>query len=322
MEMLAPDRIAEIVEAARDGQLPEPATPAMRRPGRVRTVDFSRPTKFGADQQRRIARSIEIFCQTATTRMSSELRSPLEFETLNTTQLTWSATQGHVPTGSLQAVLEVEPIGTRMLLTVEQPFVLVALECLLGGAPDRPAASRRLSEIDWSLARALIESLVQPLSMVWEELGGVTLRVGEVGMYDTVQVASVSEPTLSTFVEARINQQSYSLGLLIPWAAIEPIENVVAGREAPETAEDSGRRQPMRSPMSRVPVAVRAEVAFTELSVADILALKPGDTVAFDRAAEEGIELYAGNVRIAHARPGRQGPQRAVQLTEFTEEAR
>ena len=321
-EMLAPERIAEIVEAAKDGQLPEPVAQAARRGGRVRTVDFSRPTKFGADQVRRIVRSIEIYCQTATTRLSSELRWPLEFEILNTTQLTWSATQGQVPSGSLQAVLEVEPIGTRMLLTVEQPFVLVALECLLGGAPERPAGGRRLSEIDWSLARALIESLVQPLSLVWQELGGVTLSVGEIGLYDTVQVASVSEPTLSTLFEARINQQSYSLGLLVPWAAIEPVEDVVAGREAPETADAGARGEPMRSPMARVPVTVRAEVAFAELSVAEILALQPGSVIGFDRPAEDGVELLAGNVRIAQGRPGRQGPQRAVQLTAFTEETR
>ena len=42
---------------------------------RVQAVDFTRPTKFSSDQERRIKRAMEIFCRTATSRLSAELRS-------------------------------------------------------------------------------------------------------------------------------------------------------------------------------------------------------------------------------------------------------
>lgn len=324
MEMLNADRIAELVEAAKDGSLPD-AAQTTRRNGRLRSIDFSRPTKFGADQQRRINRSTEVFCQTATTRLSSELRWPLEFEILNTQQLTWAATQAQVPNGSLLTVLEVEPIGTRMLLTVERSFILVCLECLLGGAPERPARERRMSEIDWQLARRLMESLVTPLSLVWQELGGVSLRVREVGPHgpqESTQVATVSEPTYSTFIEARINQQSYALGLLIPWASIEPINSLVAGRESTRADNHDALVARMQRPMSNVPVTVRAEVASVQMRVQDILALAPGSTVTFETLADDGVELYADNVRLGRAAPGRQGLRRAAQLLEHDEELR
>lgn len=322
MERLDPDRIAALVEAAKDGSLPEAAAPSTRRGGRVRTVDFSRPTKFGADQQRRINRCSEMFCQSATTRLSSELHWPLELEILNTQQLTWAATLAQVPPGSLVTVLEVDPIGARMVLTVEQPFILVALECLLGGAPERPARERRLSEIDWQLARGLLESLVTPLSLAWQELGGVALRVGEIsshGPADSTQVATVSEPTYSTFIEVRINHQSYALGLLIPWAAIEPIGALVPGRDGPESEGERETPSRMQRPMSQVPVTVRAEVAALQLRVEDILRLAPGSTIEFDAHVDAGIDLYAANVRLGRAQPGRQGPRRAAQLVHYAE---
>lgn len=315
-EILTPDRIAALVDAAKQGQLPEanPNGRSQRRPHRLRTVDFTRPTKFSADQQRRITRAMETFCQTANTRLSSELRFPVEFEVLNTLQLTWSAAQTQVPSGSLSVLLDVAPIETRMVLSAEHNFVLACLECLLGGSPDRPPRDRRLSEIDWSLTRRLFDSIVHPLSLVWQELGGVVLTTGEIDPHDASQIASVSEPTFSVLLECRIAKQSFSLGLLIPWLAIDPVEQRISGREDSHAADDPALTAPMQRAMAGVPVTLRAEVASVELEVSEILALTPGSVISFGAPADEGVMLFAENVKLARAQPGSHGPRRAVQI--------
>jgi flagellar motor switch protein FliM len=315
-EMLSPDKIAALVDAAKQGQLPDPAVAqkSQRRGHRLRTVDFSRPTKFSADHQRRITRATETFCQTVNTRLSTELRFPVELEVLNTSQLTWSAAQTQLPSGSLSVLLEAEPIGTRMVLAAEQPFVLTALECLLGGSAERPPRERRLSEIDWSLTRRLFDSMVIPLSLVWQELAGVSLQTGEIDPHDASQVASVSEPTFTILIECRIAKQSYALGLLIPWIAIEPVVQTISGRDDGRPAEEATKVTPMQRAMSDVPVRLRAEVASVDLQVRDILALAPGSIVKFGVPAENGVMLFAENVKLARAQPGSHGPRRAVQI--------
>ncbi len=314
-EILSPEKIAALVDAAKHGQLPDAATSqAPRRGHRMRTVDFSRPTKFSSDQQRRINRATETFCQTANTRLSSELRWSVELEVLNTVQLTWSAAQNQLPPNCLSVLLEVDPIGTKMLLTAERSFVLACLECLLGGSPDRPPRERRLSEIDWSLTRRLFDSIVLPLSLVWQELGDVKLSVGEIDPHDASQVASVSEPTYTTLIECRLNKQSFSVALLIPWIAIEPIVDKITGSEHTEDEEDRSPTSPMQQAMSTVPVTLRAEVASIEMAVQDILALAPGSVVRFASRAADGVTLFAENVALARAQPGSNGPRRAVQV--------
>jgi flagellar motor switch protein FliM len=315
-ENLTPEKIAALVEAAKLGQLPEAgaAQKSQRRSHRLRTVDFSRPTKFSADQQRRISRATETFCQTANTRLSSELRVPVELEMINTAQLTWSAAQHQLPSNSLSVLLEVAPIGTRMLLTAEQSFVLAGLEALLGGSPDRPPRERRLSEIDWSLTRRLFDSIIHPLSLVWQELGGVTLSAGEIDPHDASQVASVSEPTFTVMIECRLAKQSFALAMLIPWIAIEPVVQTISGRHPGGHAEDLAAASPMQRAMSPVPVTLRAEVASVELEVRDILALEPGSIVKFGVPAQDGVMLFAENVKLARAQPGSHGPRRAIQI--------
>jgi flagellar motor switch protein FliM len=311
-ESLTSEQIAALFEAARAGQVPEAAAPARRQP-RLRSVDFSRPTKFSSDHLRRIARALDAFCVTAGTRLSAELRSAVELETINTMQLTWSAAQALLPSHSIAVSLEVEPIATRMVLMVESAFALAGIECLLGGSADRAPRERRFSEIDWSLTRRLLGSLIGPLSAVWRDLGGVSFRLGEIAAQNDISAfASVSEPTFAAVIEARLSGQSSSLSLLIPWQAIDPIADRVAGRDTTAGAEGVDLR--MERALAAAPVTLRAEVAAVNLEIADILSLGPGSIVRLGGQADAGISLFAENTRLGRAKPGVRGARRAVQI--------
>ena len=137
----------------------------------MRTVDFTRPTKFTAEQERRIKRALDTFCRTASTRLSAELRMPLELEVINVSQLTWANAHAQVPPRSVSCLVEVPDVGTRMLLSAEMNLVLSAIELLLGGA-GRPTVprERRLTDIDWALARHFLDRLLAQLSIVWSDL--------------------------------------------------------------------------------------------------------------------------------------------------------
>jgi flagellar motor switch protein FliM len=311
------DQVSALVEAAKQGQLPDQPSPTSQRRGqRLRTVDFSRPTKFTADMQRRITRAIDTFCQTSVTRLSAELRTAIELETLNTTQATWSGAQSQLPAGSLWVTLEVQPLGTRMLFTVEQSFILICLDCLLGGSPDKPPRERRFSEIDTMLTRRLIESMVHQLSLVWQDLAGIGLSIIEIETYnDASQIAAVSEPTLVVMVEGRVNKHSASMGLLIPWLAIDPVVDQLSGKETREAEADLAGAAEIGRAVASVPVTLRAEVAAIELPIDEILALGPGSLIKLGVQAEQGVTLFAENVKLARAQPGANGPRRAIQVS-------
>ena len=144
-QVMSPDAIAALVEAAKEGRLPEESGADRSRQRRMRTVDFTRPTKFTADQERRIKRALEIFCRTASTRLSAELRMPLELEIINSSQLTWGNAHAQVPAGSVSCLVETPDVSTRMLLSAEMNLVTHAIDLLLGGAGGGEAARRSAS---------------------------------------------------------------------------------------------------------------------------------------------------------------------------------
>lgn len=313
-EILTNDQIAALVEAAKQGELPEDSGGG-RRGRRLRTVDFARPTKFTSEQERRIVRTLDMFCQTAAARLTAELRVPLELEVINTTQLTWSAAQQQLPPASLGTPLEVQPHDTRMLMTAELPFMLMAIEYLLGGAPERPPRQRKLSEIDWVLSRRLFETLTTQLSIVWQDLAGQTLAAQEVDSHvEGMQIASISEPTLTVTLESRINRHSSTLALLIPWAAIDAVSDQIAGRDVRTRADDPRAAALVQAALSGAHVTMRAEVGSVEMAIADVLGLQAGDLVKLSALAADGVVVYAEDVPIHHAQPGRSGARRAVQI--------
>jgi flagellar motor switch protein FliM len=313
-DVMSPDAIAALVEAARDGRPAEEQRPAARR-RRMRPVDFSRPTKFTADQERRLKRTMEAFCRTASTRISAELRAPFELEVLTTSQLTWGNAHAQVPAGSISAVAEVKPIATRVLLASELPLMLGTIELLLGGtAPEKPR-ERRLTEIDWALARHFHDRLLAQLSVIWQDSAGLELAVDHVDTHlETAQLVPVSEPTLAITMEARLDGGSATMALLLPWRSLAPAADAFAGPEESAGERGEAEARSVRRAVGRVDITVRAEVAAREMPIEEVLALRAGDVLRLGAPAEAGVTLFADKVPVHRAKPGRSGSRRAAQV--------
>jgi flagellar motor switch protein FliM len=315
-QVLSADAIAALVDAAREGRLPEEA-PAPQRRRRMRAVDFTRPTKFTSDQERRFKRGLDAFCRTASTRLSAELRAPLELEVIDLTQLTWGNAHAQIPPNSISAIVETQPIGTRMMLAAERGLALGAIELLLGGGELTEVRERRLTDIDWALARHFYERMVTQLSVVWTDLAELELGVAGLEMHlETAQAAPVSEPTLTLTMEARLNGVSYTLALLLPWSAIAPVAGRFASRDDSAATRGEGDADSVRRAVGRVGMTVRAEVASIDLPIEQVLSLQEGDVLRLNAPADGGVTLFADKVPVHRAKPGRSGSRRAVQLTE------
>ena len=145
-----------------------------RRTRWLRTVDFSRPSKFGIDQQRRLRRVMEVFCASAATRLSAEHRLDVELEVIDAGQFTFANALASVPESSVAAVVETAGGETKMIMTAELILVLEVIERLLGGTGDT-VSERALTDIERVLARRLFGAFVDCLSTTWYDVCGESL---------------------------------------------------------------------------------------------------------------------------------------------------
>jgi flagellar motor switch protein FliM len=280
----------------------------------VTALDFSQPTKFTAEIRHRIAAALEPFCEGLATYLTSELKGEVRIAIAGIAQHTWAAAKSRLPADSIAVAVEEEAIERHMLLSVEQPLMLQALECLLGGEAAGAPAERHLSEVDWVLARGLLDGLVGELSSAWAELGGPVLARGAVDLEgDAGVLTPVDEPTLAISLESSIDGAGSGLSLLIPWAAVAPIAAGIRASARPRAHGGAGG-EALRRGVAGAQVLLRAEVGSVQMPVKGMLELVPGGLLALGERAEDGVLLYAEGVSIGRGRPGRSGTRRAIKL--------
>jgi flagellar motor switch protein FliM len=287
----------------------------------TKTIDFTRPTKFTPDHERRLGRALSAFCRTSSTRLSAELRLPIELDFVEATQLTWANAHERLAASTLCALVELHPGGTQFLLGADSGLMLTGIESLLSGAPDQAPPDRRLTEIDLALAKRLFDDLLGQLNVVWRDLTGTELALAGIdSAMETASIAPVSEPTLELAMRAKVLDREYALTMLLPHRAIAPVEEQILGRRGTEDAAPdpiTGLR--VREAMAGIEVAVRAEIGGPEISAAGVLGLEPGATLRLGGRVNEGLGLCVEGVRVMRAKPGRSGSRRAVQVLEALE---
>jgi flagellar motor switch protein FliM len=293
--------------------------PVQRR-HRVREVDFRRPNKFSREQVRRLEHAHDGFCQAASSRLSAELRTELQLSVVGTDQLPYSVVMGEeVPRHSFVSVLRIDNLGTELALILDMPLAQTLVQRLLGGSPHAPGESSptSLTAVEGAVARRAVASLVESLSSTWMDLAQVSLSMAGTSTNPTqVQLVPSSEPTLILNISAMVDGVASVITLLLPHRSVEEIMHHFeqGAMYGPPTDADARNRELMRSAVGEVDVELRAEAGAVKMPLAEVLAMKPGDTVRLKRPVERGVTLCVGDVEAYDAAPGRNGNLRAVQV--------
>ena len=283
---------------------------------RVREIDFRRPSKFNREQVRRIEVAHENFCQSASSRMSAELRTELQLGVLNTDQLPYGVVMAEeVPRAAFVNLLRVEPLDSEIALIMDLPFALALVARLLGGHGGPSGQRTSLTDLELTVARRAVRSFVDSLSSTWDDLADVKLELGGHATSPmSVQIVSPSEPTLLLNLSAQIDGLMSILTLVIPHSSVERImSKLEQGHYGPAQVDEQSAAD-MHEAVSDVDMELRAEVGAIELPLAEVLAMKAGDVVRLRRPVSKGVVLYAGDVPAHIGDPGRNGNARAVQV--------
>lgn len=322
--ILDASQIDALVEQAEKGELPDTPGPEDTKPKSasrwLRVVDFSRPTKFGPDQENRMRRLHESFCRMAGTRLAGQHRIPMELELLDTTQLTWRDAYKLVSHDAVCAMLEMKPYGTTCLMAVEMPLLLLAIDKLLG-SDDAEPNERKLTGIDVALVERVLGEFTSAMTMTWQDLAEVEFALGGIqNSDDAEQGMPASEPTLSIALEGRLGSLSSTIVLLLPHVSVQPALAEYAARTAAEVRADPVTKAMLHQRIGEATVNVRAELGSTVMGLREVLSLQPGDSIRLAGPPPGDAELVVDDITVHRARAGRHGSKRAVQIDSTPQE--
>ncbi len=288
----------------------------------VRTVDFSRPSKFTKDQLRTLQMLHEGFCRGASTYLSATVRSLADVTVTGAEQILYGEYVATLPVPSFSTVLELSPLGTAAMASIEMPLLFAMLDRMLGGPGPGSQRVRELTAIEQQLASSLTSRLLQELSVAWAELVPVEFKLRSVEMNaQFAQIAAVSEPSVLVTFNLSIGSASGDMQVCIPYRSIEQVVGNLTPHRYFASDEDAARvsRAEIMTELRSVTLPVRAVVGAQRLPISAVQSLKAGDVVPLGRRVSDGVSVMVGSTHAYRAAPGRDGRNIAVRVVERLE---
>jgi len=257
-------------------------------------------------------------------RLARRLRTLIEPYARNRTQVTvepietrrfedWRA---ELPDFTSLSLYRLRPLKGGMLIVLEPTFIANLVDAFYGGSGG--GATAKTGEFTASEERLLArlnEGLIDNLVELWGEV--IPLSPALASRETNAAYASLVRPDEAVVIQRfRIAPGAVRpsmISILYPLATLRPIEAELAAKVHDDGGEvDSDWRYRLAAALENVRLPVRSVLARPEMSVAQLLALKPGDVIPITLSPT--VPLLAGAKPVAEGTIGEQDGRAALMV--------
>ena len=221
-----------------------------------------------------------------------------------------------VPT-SLNLV-RIRPLRGTALFVVDPQLVFILVDNFFGGDGRFRAKieGRDFTPTEMRVVGMLLEQAFVDIKEAWAPV--MELAFEYINSEVNPQFANIVSPTevvvVSTY-HIELEGGGGDLHITMPYSMIEPIRDVLdAGIQSDRSEVDERWLRSLREEISEAPVDVVGVLAETELTLGEVMRLKPGDIIPFDMP--DNMLLRSENMSIMHGRFGVHRGQNAAQIVE------
>ena len=168
-----------------------------------------------------------------------------------------------------------------------------------------------------ALARRMIEVILDDTHRAFEPVTDVNFKVER--LETNPRFAAISRPAnAAILIELRIemDERGGKIEILLPYATIEPIrEQLLQMFMGEKFGRDPIWEGHLATEIYSADVEIEAVLHEQDLPLARMLAMKPGDTVMFERSPSDPIRLRCGDVELTEAIMGHIGNHVSVRVS-------
>lgn len=214
------------------------------------------------------------------------------------------------------SLFRLRPTKGNMMISVEPAFVANMVDAFYGGTSGGTATkSGEFTPSEDRLLNRLVTGITDILSRTWGEFYPIEFR----------QTSHETNPAFANMMrgdEAVVIQRftikpgslrSTHVEILYPLSVLQPIEDELTSRVQNGADEDDGDwRARLATALENVSLPVRSVLARPEMTVAQLMALKPGDVIPVTLSST--VPLLVGNRRFAEGTIGEQEGRAAMMI--------
>lgn len=301
---------AATADASPAPTFPDSATAAQaaKPPVEVVVYDFKRPERVSTDQIRSMEMLHEVLARKLGASLSSYLRTIVDVKMASVEQFTYQEFIMSLPNPTCFNLVSCEPLDGQMVLEINPTIVYPILDKLLGGGTNEiHIPEREMSEIEWRLISHMIDDTLTFLREAWQPILSIDFKVTahEVNP-QLMQIVPPNEVVILVGFEVKMNESSGMLNICIPFPVVEPVMSNFStiqtwfGTRRSNDAELDMKK--LNEGVNKVALEVVGYTASTNVSMHQILNLKPGDIITTKKRINDDLLLtidgkpkYMGN---------------------------
>lgn len=298
------------------GYSDQATTSGGRRPrAEARSYDFRRPARLSREDAHLLKVAMQTFGRQGTTVLTTGLRA-LSLLTLDQLEeMTYDEYLTGMSEGSVCAVLSLEPLPGKALLSLEMPTLMTMIDHLLGGNASTPQPDRALSDIEQTLVRHLFGRVLRELAYAMEPISDTDPKLLTLeNNAQFVQAAAATDPVVVARMQLSVGETTSSADLCMPYTMLAPA--LEAATQKADRSEVLQQRTAAAAATSRrlndVEVDVSVRFDSFRLRSSEIGRLDVGDVLTLQHRTTQPLSVTSASTTFAMAVPGASGKQLAA----------
>ncbi|WP_407151570.1 flagellar motor switch protein FliM [Bradyrhizobium sp. ORS 86] len=225
-----------------------------------------------------------------------------------------------IPLPAVLSVFKAEEWENFGLATVDSSLIYSMIDVLLGGRRGQTQLrieGRPYTTIETNLVKRLVEVVLADAEQAFRPLSPVTFSIDR--LETNPRFAAISRPAnAAILVRLRIDMEDRggNIELLLPYATIEPIRNVLLQMFMGEKfGRDPIWEGHFATEVAQAEISVDAVLYEADIPLKQLMRLKVGDTLPLEIRADSLVSVRCGNVTLTEGRMGRVGDRVAIRVT-------
>jgi len=225
-----------------------------------------------------------------------------------------------IPLPAVLCVFKAEEWENFGLATVDSSLIYSMIDVLLGGRRGQTSLrieGRPYTTIETNLVKRLVEVVMADAEQAFRPLSPVTFTIDR--LETNPRFAAISRPAnAAILVRLRIDMEDRggNVELLLPYATIEPIRNVLLQMFMGEKfGRDPIWEGHFATEVAQAEISVDAVLYEADIPLKHLMKLKVGDTLPLEVRPDALVAVRCGSVTLTEGRMGRVGDRVAIRVT-------
>jgi flagellar motor switch protein FliM len=317
----------QAVETDKKNVLPDPELAVYAADGRridhevnrsvIETYNFRNPGFLRQGDLRQLELLHQKFVEHLCARLSTFLRMECLVKMLKFGSSTFSLITDSMKSTTHVSLFQIEFLRGIGILDMSLPLSLAIADRLLGGKGRLSDTSRGLTEIEIALLEDVAMLVLVEWTHQWpeQELSFTSSIIGHDTSGRFLQTAEADVVHVVIQLEVVIGECVGQMQMFIPFAMIEPIVKLMAVARL-KASEAKSRSIEWRRPFNSINVPVVAEWVVKDMSIGEVIQLRPGDVLEMNRELIGNTQIKLSNTTGFIGTAGVEDGRVAVQLTQ------